>query len=358
MRTVALVTTVALAMTSLWLVVDDPAWAQDGGGPTLTPADETSWREVLEEAVAAATTTSYEASMVVIVLDAQGPGVTEVQLRKGRDGDLAISAAESWLIARGDGAMLFKEDAEQLLHVGQVHALPFAMAEVERNYDVDVAGRAELSTGPAVAIAFRRGGALSERLFVDDETGLVVRRETYDQGGQPVRVTVLQQLRVTNTAMEPLAGGGEDALGSRIQLAPEDVSRIEGHDWPVPTAVGDGFDLRVAFAIDRAAAVQLVYSDGLYTVSLLEQPGSVDAEALAGAVREVHEGIPVYRWPAMEPLRMVWNGDGHTFTAVTDAPAGVLLDVVRDLPHDTEPSMPSRVGRGLVRLGHWLWPFS
>ena len=112
---------------------------------------------------------------------------------------------------------------------------------------------------------------------------------------------------------------------------------MAGHGWDVPTTVGPGFELRAGFTVDDGAAVQLVYSDGLYTLSVYEQPGHVDVHALDGAVRSDRDGIPVYRWPGAEPERMVWNGDGHTFTAVTDAPADVLMDAVGDLPTTPPP---------------------
>lgn len=353
------VTTAALAVaaTSAWLLAGPVAARAPGTGPELEPAPGVSWREVLDRAVGA-TATGYEASMVVISLGDDGPGVTEVELRKDPDGDLSVAASEAWLIARDETSATFHdEDAGRLVKLSQVQSLPFTLPQVGRSYDIEVVGRARLLTGPAVAVAFHRGRVLRERLFVDDETGLVVRRETYDTAGVPVRVTALTDLRMSDVDMETVQAPGDPALGTRERLSPAQVRELAGHGWEVPTTVGDGFDLRAGFGVADGAAVQLVYSDGLYTLSVFEQPGRVDADALDGAVRVEHDGIPVYRWPGAEPERMVWNGDGHTFTAVTDAPADVLMGAVADLPHDRAPGMPTRIRRGFARLGHWLWPF-
>lgn len=353
------------AMSVCWLAV--PAGARTPGvGPDVEPVEDVGWREVLERAVAASTGTAYAASMVVISLGEHGPGVTEVEVRKGADGDLSVAEAEAWLIERDDTSALYRDDeAGRLLRLSQVQSLPFTLPEVGRSYDVSVAGRATLKTGPAIAVVFSRDGVRRERLFVDDTTGLVVRRETYDMDGAPVRVTALTGIEVTDVgsdearASDPAAMGtdGSDVLGKRTRLSPDQVHDIAGHGWQVPITVGAGFELRAGYAVDDGEAVQLVYSDGLYTLSVFEQPGHVDGDALAGAVHDELAGIPVYRWPGAEPERMVWNGDGSTFTAVTDAPPDVLMGAVADLPHDMAPSVPTRMRRGLTRLAGWLWPF-
>ncbi len=271
-----------------------------------------------------------------------------------------------WLIARDDTSALYRDDeAGRLLRLSQVQSLPFTLPEVGRAYDITVAGRATLKTGPAVAVVFTRDGVRRERLFVDDTTGLVVRRETYDMAGDPVRVTALTGIRVIDVdsaegrTEDPAAvdTDGTDVLGRRTRLSPDEVHDVAGHDWRVPITVGAGFELRAGYQVGGGEAVQLVYSDGLYTLSVFEQPGHVDGDSLTGAVHDEMDGIPVYRWPGAEPERMVWNGDGSTFTAVTDAPPDVLMGAVADLPHDMAPSVPTRMRRGLTRLGGWLWPF-
>ncbi len=117
-----------------WLAVPGAA-RTPGVGPDLEPVDDVGWREVLDRAVAASTGTAYAASMVVISLGEDGPGVTEVEVRKGPDGDLSVASAEAWLIARDDTSALYRDDeAGRLLRLSQVQSLPFTLPEVGRAY--------------------------------------------------------------------------------------------------------------------------------------------------------------------------------------------------------------------------------
>lgn len=345
---------VAVVVGAAWLL-PFPSGAV-GDGPTVVPDAGGDWREVLEAATAAAHSTPYEASVVMVTLDTSGPGVTELSLRRDDDGRL-LSSSASWLVAHDhDGAMVQHDDGLSV-RVGQVPTLPFMASELERNYQVALVGRADLATGSARVVTFERHGVLRERLFVDDATHLVVRRETYDRDGRPVRVMALTDLAVAPVDLDPMGEATHEMLSRRTRMAPGQLAALDGHGWRIPTTVGDGFELRAGFAVDEGAAVQLVYSDGLYTVSVFEQPGSLASDATEGAVREVHRGMPLYRWPGVQPLRVVWNGGDHTFTAVTDAPLGDLVDVVADLPHDDEPGILSRLRRGLKRMLQWAWPF-
>jgi len=345
---------VAVVVGAAWLLPSPSAAVSDG--PSVVPDGGGDWRELLDAATAAAHSTPYEASVIMVTLDTSGPGVTELSLRRDDDGRL-VSASATWLVARDhDGAMVRHDDGLSV-RVGQVPSLPFMASELERNYQVAVVGRAHLETGPTRVMTFERHGVLRERLFVDDDTHLVVRRETYARDGRPVRVMVLTDLAVAPVHLEPMDDAAHEMMSRRTRMAPDQLAALEGHGWSIPITVGDGFELRAGFAVDDGDAVQLVYSDGLYTVSVFEQPGSLASDALTGSVREVHRGMPVYRWPGAQPLRVVWNGGGHTFTAVTDAPIGDLVDVVADLPHTEEPGMLARLARGLKRMLTWAWPF-
>lgn len=345
---------VAVVVGAAWLLPFPSAAV--GDGPAVVPDADGNWREVLDAAAAAAHSTPYEASVVMVTMDASGPGVTELSLRRDDTGRL-VSSSASWLVANDhDGAMVRHDDGLSV-RVGQVPAMPFMASELERNYRVALVGRADLETGSARVVTFERHGILRERLFVDDATNLVVRRETYDRDGQPVRVLALMDLAVAPVHLDPMDETTHRMMSSRTRMAPDQLAALDGHGWSIPTTVGDGFELRAGFAVDDGDAVQLVYSDGLYTVSVFEQPGSLARDAMPGSVREVHRTMPMYRWPGAQPLRVVWNGGDHTFTAVTDAPLGDLVDVVADLPHDDEPGTLSRLRRGLKRMLLWAWPF-
>jgi hypothetical protein len=71
--------------------------------------------------------------------------------------------------------------------------------------------------------------------------------------------------------------------------------------------------------------VELLYSDGLFTVSVLEQRGDLDTSRLANggtAVDVGGNGATRYSEPGADVL--VWERDGTVFTCVSDAPPDVI----------------------------------
>ena len=86
--------------------------------------------------------------------------------------------------------------------------------------------------------------------------------------------------------------------------------------------------------------MQLVYSDGLTTVSVFEQrgrltmvpPGSQWDATVGAHVRRGASGVAT------------WQSGDIVFTVVTDGSAGVLADAVASLPHDGA-AMPTTLGR-------------
>ncbi|MBW3659741.1 MAG: hypothetical protein KY457_13965, partial [Actinobacteria bacterium] len=65
----------------------------------------------------------------------------------------------------------------------------------------------------------------------------------------------------------------------------------------------------------------------------------------------------VWRWPGSEPERMVWTGEGRTFTVVSDAPFDQVMAAVQGFPNDVPGGVWTRMERGIGRVAGWLWPF-
>jgi sigma-E factor negative regulatory protein RseB len=90
-------------------------------------------------------------------------------------------------------------------------------------------------------------------------------------------------------------------------------------------------------------------------LSLFQQPGRLAPAAVDGAATlRTADGGAVWRWPGSEPRQVVWQGGGHVFTALSDAPTDEILEVVAGLPADPPPSILTRLRRGLDRMGTWL----
>ena len=98
---------------------------------------------------------------------------------------------------------------------------------------------------------------------------------------------------------------------------------------------------------DSAAAtgaLHLVYSDGVATVSVLEQHGR-----LAGAPRGTAWDTELRAYTREGAAGLAsWQSGGTVLTVVTDGPRELLAAVVASLPHE---ALPERTTMGRIREG-------
>ncbi|MEX1176965.1 MAG: sigma-E factor regulatory protein RseB domain-containing protein [Nitriliruptor sp.] len=336
------------------------ARAATPAGGASSDADEAALAE-LDRAVEAARTLRYRGSLTVASFGQGGPQVTSVEVARSADGRLRAERRGAWELGRdADGSYLRTSRTGALLRLGGVSVRPFERDRFLRNYRIESGGTSQLDTGPAnVLLATRRDGDVrSETLHVDRETGLIVRRETRDVDGRPVRVVAYTELEV-DPATGLLTPPDADGEVERLSLTPVERRSLADRGVPAARELPGGFELLDASEVETAEVptVHLVYGDGLYTLSLYVQRGRLATHATAEATRlDVPNGGAVWRWPGSEPRRVVWTGDGRTFTALTDAPTGALLTAVAALPSDPAPSTFRRLARGLSRVGDRILP--
>jgi hypothetical protein len=357
------------------LVAGTGSWSPVAASPTPSPtaaeATDADGAEVptsspeavaeLDRAVEAARTLRYRGRLTVASFGRGGPQVTTVDVARSADGRLRAEQQGAWELGRDEtGSYLRTERTGSLLRLGGVEVRAFDRERFLGNYRVDDGGTSQLDTGPARVLLVRRLGVdeRAETLHVDAETGLIVRRETRDADGAPVRVVAFTELEV-DPATGLLTPPDESGDVERVSLAPVERSALEAAGLPARDRLPGGFELLDATEVEGAETptAHLVYGDGLYTLSLYVQRGRLAQHATAGATAlPLEEGGSVWRWPGSEPRRVVWSGDGVTFTAMTDAPTGVLLAAVAGLPNEPAPSTLQRLARGLARVGERLLP--
>ncbi len=233
-----------------------------------------------------------------------------------------------------------------------------AAVDVTRKYELAFGEPEDVMTRPCVVVEVTRRSddLLRERLWVDRASMLPLRRETYGLDGDLARLASYLALD-----LRP----GEVRLTDRVS-APElpagQITALRAGGWALPDTLPGGYELVAVYAGGArpsrtdAAAVHAIYSDGLYAVSLFEQPGLPDWEALPAGGRQV-VGVEhqAWEWPGALPGRVVWSGAGVTFTLIGDAPADEVSPIVADMA-TTPQSAWTRLGTGMRRLWEWLVP--
>ena len=218
------------------------------------------------------------------------------------------------------------------------------------SYDVAVAGTGRLLGRPATIVTVSREGRLAAQLWIDDATGLLLRRSVYDDG-ELVRsstVTALRSRRTGFLAHLPPAVTGPSATRVSTRLA----AALSDRGWACPPSLPGDFSLTRLHRLDgRRDIMQASYTDGLFAVSVFEERGRLDISSLAGFEQRRTDAGTAWVRPGL-PTVIVWEGSGTVYTLVTDAPAGTWTAVVAALPHGrVDPSASeSRLERGLARM--------
>lgn len=222
-------------------------------------------------------------------------------------------------------------------------------------YAVTVGPRDSVAGRPSTVVEASRGGVLAARLWVDDRSGLLLRREVFDRSGRLVRESTFIDVDVDAfhfmahlppAAPEPVAHG----------VAVQRRSALEAAGWECPRQAGP-MRLVDIESLERTDALHMTYSDGLTRMSVFEQRGSLDPESVrdfepvrvGDRMIHVREGMPTYA---------VWEEGGLVITVVTDGPLDTVTGVLArgSDRSSSDRGFWGRVAGGLARLGDWGTP--
>jgi sigma-E factor negative regulatory protein RseB len=191
-----------------------------------------------------------------------------------------------------------------------------------------------------------KDGVVRERLDLESNTKLLLRRRQYDTHGVLERAYTFDQLQIGDQSMTPPTAPPAPKHDGPEVLAAANVPRSER----APTRLAAGY--RRIGAYRHAGVVQLVYGDGLYDISLFQQHGSLDPNDLPAHRRTVRvDGRPAWQfsWPGGEGL--VWTAGRTVYTLVGDVPPDELVTVASSVPVHRSTSVAHRLRqacRGLV----------
>jgi sigma-E factor negative regulatory protein RseB len=326
----------AVAVAGLLLVgLPTLAHARSATGPVRS-ADERAATALLERAVTAGRRLEYRGTQHVTVW---------------RDGVAHRTSAElahdpaTGSVVRGRGAHPEADGDTAVLD-------PRVLDRLAAAYALSVRGPVPCAGRTASLVEARRGdGAVAGRLWVDRDSGLLLRREVYDAAGRRARSTALVDLDV---APSRHADRRPARTAARAAAGPGTLERLRAQGWPVAERLPGGF--RLLEARRDEPVLQLAYTDGLSTLSVFVQPGGLEHARLEGFAPQRVDGWPVtVRRTA--PERVVWSDGRHAYTVVSDAPEPAVLAVVAALPHEADDGgLLGRLQRGAARLAELLNP--
>lgn len=275
---------------------------------------------------------------------------TEQLAVRAAAGSLEVQGATTVMAASGGERMVRRPggDWDLLWSASQASA---ARPDLAAKYDfvpVPQAPAVTVASRPARLVEVREGAVLRERLFLDTATGLLLRREQLDRSGNEARTVAFSALQLDPPAPVP------QLPAHPVDHSPRPV--VVGGSLPAPAVLPGGYQ-RVGAYRERGA-VQVLYSDGLYDLSIFEQEGGLRDRDVPPSGRRIRVGRShgwVYGWPGGRVL--LWPA-GHTlYSLVSDAPADQLVAAAAALPAPGgSSSMVTRLRRACLALLEPLAP--
>jgi anti-sigma factor RsiW len=298
--------------------------------------------EVLSRAIQADDELSYRGVQTVIAVGAGSAIEATVQLevRAGEGSEVQVFNRAGRSVRAGftpDVASSRLVDSELLALLNQRHRLSGWTGE-------RIAGR------PASVVeASRYGSAPAARWWFDVATGLLLRLETYDATGAVTLATAFRSLDIGPRA-SPLPPSAQLVVpATTASLTTSHAGVLTAQGWPSPTNLA-GLSLVRLRRGDAGAPkmVHLVYSDGVRTLSVFEQRGSLP-KTLPGWRRDPELGA--YVRPGT-PSFATWQSGEMAFTVVTSGPVALLEAAVAALPPEgtQPPTTMERVRAGWARI--------
>lgn len=254
--------------------------AGDAGAPP-NPADR------LREAQDAEQKLCFRATVNTATFGGAGPASSQVVVsRKPGAGRWEYqSAALRGLVVIEKGSDVIRLDpVRKVATVERAHAGAAALDLLLKNHDVtaekaeDVAGR----VADVLAVRQRQGNRLAKKVWVDRETALIVRSESYDSDGKLASLTVYDRIewnpKLDDSLFEVPAGwqrvGADDDRERHWQR--DALSKEVGFEVREPSYVPAGYTLD-GFHLFRCRrgipSAHLRYVDGLKSISIFEQVG-------------------------------------------------------------------------------------
>jgi hypothetical protein len=298
------------------LAIGVAAGANDSG-------DDSGWSEVADHAREQMSSHAFDGVVVVEWQDENGSHRETVPVHQ-QGGRVEVGSGDHTVASDASSVML---DGQAWTTLGGAHGAP-AVALTQGKYDVVRSAGPVVAGSPTTRYEASREGHAVERVYVQKDSGLVLRREVLGADGDIVR-------SVSFMRMQERDGDETTSSTTATKPGPQPVDNFDRpyHD---PARAGDGFRLvgRWQHTDDLA---QLYYSDGVLSVSVFEQPGHLEWSTLpdGGVAAEVN-GRRALRYALPVGEAWVFERGGVVYTCVGDASAEELVRLASDVSRPDE----------------------
>jgi negative regulator of sigma E activity len=215
---------------------------------------------------------------------------------------------------------------------------PASRPDMDDAYVVRAAGTGSVAGYATDVVEILKAGAVRERLDLEANTKLLLQRRQYDSHGVLERAFTFDRIQIGDLSTTP-----PTAPASPKQAVPKAVGT---RSLPVaerePSQLAAGY--RRLGVYSQGDVVQMVYSDGLYDLSLFQQDGGLDPGDLPSPRQTVHlagHAAWTYSWPGGEGI--TWTA-GHTvYTLMGDVPPDELRTVAGSVSVHRSTSVAHRL---------------
>jgi MucB/RseB N-terminal domain len=348
-----------LALLTLFLLAGSESAAAGMSVPLTAPTSDAAAMGLLDRASTAPDTVSYRGVQFVSAWTTKGStGLVVHIVHRPGVGTTVTSPATAWTPAERTH---LAPDATAPSLMGGVSTLSL----LGSHFSLSLGKRQSVAGRPVNVVVATRPGAKvpAARFWIDTASGLVLRREVYDESGRITRASAF--VSVTIDTDDDYSDAAESAKDTDRPTAwpdaidPAALQQMRKRGWDCPDELPGSLQL-----VDARRGgghydgiMHLSYSDGLATVSVFEQRGRLETSDLTDYSPTTVAGRKVYLRDGV-PQRLVWASDGTVYTVVADASARTVGEVVAALPRPTDDTgAMHRLGRGLDRVASWFNPF-
>ncbi|MEJ7629351.1 MAG: sigma-E factor regulatory protein RseB domain-containing protein [Nocardioidaceae bacterium] len=347
--------------TSVSLVhLGSASWPVPSGGPTASrpapevapspAADDPAASEWLRRAVEAPSQVGFEGGRVISSFTPRGAESSRLHVQH------VPGQGTQFDVLGADGRVRTES------FVGEPGVASDALADhsvdlLVAAYDLAVEGAGRIAGRRATTISASQDGEVKARFWIDDATGLLLRRTLYVDG-QLVRWSGYTSIEIRHDAfMTHLSP--ELHTSPTVALSTSAAAVLNDLGWTCPARLAEHFRLSFLRQVEGiGGVVHAEYTDGVSTVAIFEERGSLDTSGLDGFRSTGPAGNPVYLKAGL-PTIAVWESGGTVFTVVTDAPEQLAGGVTARLPHadgEQPAGVTTRIGNGLTRLASAIAP--